>query len=375
MKPEQTTTMQYNSFPQFLTCFTFTFLLFTAQLQAQTLTNLSEKDTLIVGVAGNEPFVFNSNSTKKGIAVEIWEELADKKDWNYRYVNFETVESALQALGDGNLSVVVGPISITSSRIEKMRFSQPFYNSSLAIVSRSDKLTLWEKIKPFFSIKLLMAVAVFLIILAIVGTLLWLAERKKSPDQFPTDPLNGIANGMWLAIVTMSTTGYGDKAPVTLWGRILAGSWMVISIIFATSMVAGIASTLTLSSLSSSTVSNIEQLSNRKAASISASPSEAFLREHGITAIGVSDLNEAVSKLKNKEVDAVVYDRPQLLYYLKNTHDESLYIAKAEYYKQGYGFAFPLNSTLVYEVNRALLELAEDQEIAEITNDYLDKDE
>jgi polar amino acid transport system substrate-binding protein len=359
----------------FLTFFGFTFVLCTTQLRAQIAIAPAEKDTLIVGITGIEPFVFNSKSGAKGIAIEIWEELAIKKDWDYRYKSFDSVDDALYALTQGNLDLVVGPISITSQRIEHMRFSQPFYNSSLAIVSRTDKLSLWEKIKPLFSIKLLIAIVGFLIILAIVGTLFWSAERKQSPDQFPKTPVDGIANGMWLAIVTMSTTGYGDKAPVTLWGRIIAGSWMVISIIFATSMVAGIASTLTISSLGTSTISNIEQLSERKAATISGSPSEEFLRENNISAVGVNTLSEAISKLKNKEVVAVVYDRPQLLYYLKNKHDENLHIAKAEYYKQGYGFAFPIDATLVYEVNRTLLELAEDQDTQRIIDYYLNKDE
>ena len=180
---------------------------------------------------------------------------------------------------------------------------------------------------------------------------------------------------MWLAIVTMSTTGYGDKAPITLWGRIIAGSWMIISIIFATSMVAGIASTLTLTSLGTSTISNVEELSGRKVATIASSPSEAFLKEYKAKVTGVNDLSEALSKLKNKEVDAVVYDRPQLLYYMKNHKNEELFIAKAEYFKQGYGFAFPEESKLVYEVNRALLQLAEDQEISTIVDYYLQKDE
>lgn len=359
--------------PLSLLFFTFHFLI--TPLHAQENQNLSSTKELLVGVAGTEPFVFEKNSSEKGIAVEIWEDMADKKSWNYKFKVFDNVEDALYALNKGELDVVVGPISITSQRLEYMRFSQPFYNSSLAIVSRVDELSLWQKVKPLFSIKLLMAVGIFLVILAIVGTLLWLAERKASPDQFPKKPIDGVGTGMWLAIVTMSTTGYGDKAPITLWGRIIAGSWMIISIIFATSMVAGIASTLTLTSLGSSTISNVEQLSGRKVGTVAASPSETFLKEHKAKVTGVNNLKEAMTKLKNKDIDAVVYDRPQLLYYIKNHKDEDLYIAKAEYYQQGYGFAFPTASELIYDANRVLLELAEDQEISKIVHFYLDKDE
>ena len=216
-----------------------------------------------------------------------------------------------------------------------------------------------------------MAIAIFLVILGIVGTLLWLAERKESPEQFP----KGIGTGMWLAIVTMSTTGYGDKAPITLLGRIITGAWMVISIIFATSMVAGIASILTLSSLDSTTVSTIEQLSGRKAATISGSTSEDFLNKYKVKTVSVTNLDEAIKMLESKDVEAVVFDRPQLLYYLKNNNDEKFYISKAEYSKQGYGFAFPTDSELIFCVNRTLLELAENEQTERIINYYIQKDE
>lgn len=331
------------------------------------------KDTLIVGIAGSEPFVFEEAG--KGIAVEIWDEIADKRSWNYKYVPFENVEDALHQLNRGALDLVVGPISITSNRLEEMRFSQPFYNSSISIISLVKDKSLWQKVKPLFSIKLLVAVGVFLLILSIVGTLLWLAERKESPEQFPKGPLQGIGTGMWLAIVTMTTTGYGDKAPITLLGRIITGAWMVISIIFATSMVAGIASILTLSSLDSTTISTIEQLSGRKAATISGSTSEDFLNKHKVTTIGTDNLNEAIERLESKEVEAVVFDRPQLLYYLKNNNAEKFYISKAEYSKQGYGFAFPTTTELIFSVNRTLLELAENEQTGRIINYYIKKDE
>ncbi|GJQ58914.1 MAG: ABC transporter substrate-binding protein [Candidatus Scalindua sp. AMX11] len=351
--------------------FLFLILIFCADpIMAQTKTAGVETETLRVGIAGSKPFVFDESET--GISLDIWEKIAKKKSWSYEYVSFENVNDALSK---GGVDLVVGPISITAKRLETMQFSQPFYNSSISIISRMDNRGIWQIIKPLFSIKLLLAIGSFLIILAIVGSFLWIAERKKSPEQFPHDPLKGIGTGMWLAIVTMSTTGYGDRAPITLIGRIIAGLWMVISIIFATSMVAGIASILTLSTLESTTVSTIEQLSGRKAATISGSPSEEFLIKTKVKVIGVDNLDEAIEKLESKDVDAVVFDRPQLLYFLKNNVRENLYIGKAEYYKQGYGFAFPVNSQLILDVNRTLLKLAENQEIEKIIHTYIQKDE
>ncbi|EGV44818.1 transporter substrate-binding domain-containing protein [Bizionia argentinensis JUB59] len=350
-----------------------TFILFNNSVLAQTESVEQPTGTLRVGVAGSEPFVFGESDS--GISVEIWDKIAKKKSWSYEYIAFETVDEATRALNRGDVDLVVGPVSITAKRLETMRFSQPFYNSSISIISKQGDNSLWSKIKPLFSIKLLLAVFVFLVILAIVGTFLWLAERKKSPDQFPHDPLHGIGTGMWLAIVTMSTTGYGDKAPITLAGRIIAGSWMIISIIFATSMVAGIASTLTLSNIGSTTISNFEQLSNRKAATILGSPAENFLRKAKAKVVSVNNLEEAIEKLENGDVDAVVYDRPQLLYFLKENDKDNLYISKAEYYKQGYGFAFNFNSQLILDVNRTLLELAENQITEEIIHTYIQKDE
>lgn len=327
------------------------------------------KDTLLVGVAGSEPFVFEGN--KNGIAIELWEEIAQEDDWNYKYINFDEVDDAIHSMQRNKIDVLIGPISITAQRLDDMRFSQPFYNSSISILSHQSSKNLWQVIKPLFSFKLLTAVGVFLIILAIVGTFFWLAERKASTDQFSKDPIKGIGTGMWLAIVTMSTTGYGDKAPVTLAGRIIAGAWMIISIIFATSMVAGIASTLTLTSLGFTPISTLEQLSTHNVATIAESPSAEFLLKNNIKPKEFNTLESAISTLEENKVDAVVYDRPQLLYYLKHHKDDDLYISKAEYYKQGYGFAFPLNSNLTFKANRALLDLAETQQLENIISHYI----
>ena len=97
------------------------FIICALSIHAQTNQLNIAQDTLVVGIAGSEPFLFEEEG--KGIAVEIWDEIADKRSWNYKYVPFENVEDALHRLNSGDLDVVVGPISITSNRLENMRFS------------------------------------------------------------------------------------------------------------------------------------------------------------------------------------------------------------------------------------------------------------
>src|SRR5699024_9185115 len=127
---------------------------------------------------------------------------------------------------------------------------------------------------------------------------------------------------------------YGDMAARTALGRIITGVWIVLAIIFATSMVAGIASVLTISGQDSTVVKNVEELAGKKTATVSGSPAVGFIKEHKSKAIETKDLKEAMKLLEDKKVDAVIYDRPQLLYYLNNHPEMDLYLAKAEYYKQ-----------------------------------------
>ena len=352
----------------------FTFLIFSAgfsQQKPKADINVVSKSKLKVGYAGSEPFVINNGRDWNGISIDIWSRVADAEQINYEAKFYSSISEAVDALAKGEIDALVGPASITSARAEKVEFTQPYYQASLSILSRVDDPTVIDRIAPFFTISLLYALLVFLFILAIVGTLLWLSERKASPEQFPPDLPRGIANGMWCAIVTMSTTGYGDIAPVTLMGRIIAGTWMIISFIFATSMIAGIASTLTLSGLGTVQVSSSEQFEGKKIAVLTDSPAADFVSEYRGKKVLVNTLKEGYELLKNKEVDAVVFDRPQLMYYLEQNPDKHMIISVAEYLKQGYGFAFPLNSPMIFPINIQLLKLKEDGSLRSISEAYL----
>lgn len=268
---------------------------------------------------------------------------------------------------------MIGPVSISSNRIDRFDLTQPWFRSTLSLLSRTDPLTPWERIKPFFSMRLLYAVSVFLLILAVVGALLWLAERR-SNEEFPPDPLSGIGNGMWCAISTMSTTGYGDIAPVTFAGRVIAGTWMVVSILFATTMVAGIASTLTLTGMGHTVIETADQLPGKRVAVLPGSPAKEFVLEHGGLAMQEADLETAYAALKAKRVDVIVFDRPQLLYLLREKQDDQVAVSAAQYRPTGYGFAFQAGSVWTHEVNVALLELEETGTVNKVLRSWLGAD-
>lgn len=338
--------------------------------KAATLQNTPAHDSLKVGLAGGQPFVFDADSSSPtGISVDIWKELASQSGWNYRIISYPSVSEAIAAVENQDIDLLVGPISVTSERLTRVNFSQPYYQSSLSILSKAEE-GLWSYIAPLFSYKLFIAVAGFLFLLGIVGTLFWVAERKVNPEEFPSKPAKGIGNGMWLAVVTMSTVGYGDLAPKSAFGRILAGTWIVLTIIFATSMIAGIASVLTMWG-NVSNVNVIEDLSGKKVAVVSDSPAEEFVKNYSARTYQMKSLDEGIKMLNDGQVEAIVYDRPQLEYYVGRHEDEGYHLATAEYDRQNYGFVFPQSSELVYDVNLQLLKLAEARKSQEIIDGYL----
>lgn len=351
-----------------LLCLTRFFLLIVLSLPSLLR---GQTDTLRVGVAGSAPFLMQDNSHFSGLSVDVWEAVAADAGISYRYIPVDHIADALDMLIREELDLVAGPVSITSERAEKVRFTQPYFMTSLTIASGGGDMNLWNRIKPFFSLPFFVAVGILLLVLAIVGTIIWLSERRVSPDQFPKDPLHGIMNGIWFALVTMTTVGYGDKAPKTLLGRAVSGIWMIISFIMATSLVAGIASTLTVSHLGASEIRSAEDLRNKKVGVLPGSPAVDFVEEYRGTPVIENDLAAAFDALEAGRVNAVVYDRPQILYYLREHPGKEFDTTPHEYMPQGYGMVIPQNSPLITRLNVSLLRLDEAGVIEEITKNWL----
>jgi hypothetical protein len=163
----------------------------------------------------------------------------------------------------------------------------------------------------FFQIVLLLVVVIF-----VFGFFLWLAERKANRFEFRPGLL-GLFDGLWWSAVTMTTVGYGDKSPKTNLGKAIAIIWMFTAVIIISSFTAGIASTLTISSLQTE-IQNAEDIRLvENASSVLTSNGQDYLLQEKIP---ISNLYAspilALRALAKKENDVLLYDRTILQYYI-----------------------------------------------------------
>jgi voltage-gated potassium channel len=77
----------------------------------------------------------------------------------------------------------------------------------------------------------------FAILLMMAATGAHMLERVRQPEQFGSLP-----GAMWWAVVTLTTTGYGDVVPVTLGGRLI-GSMLMIAGIAVLALMTGVLAT------------------------------------------------------------------------------------------------------------------------------------
>ena len=69
------------------------------------------------------------------------------------------------------------------------------------------------------------AAVLMLALLVFQSSLVYYFEREAQPDKYGSIP-----EAMWWGIVTLTTVGYGDVVPITLWGRVAGGFTAVLGL-------------------------------------------------------------------------------------------------------------------------------------------------
>lgn len=334
---------------------------------------LGATEPLIIGTKVAPPFVIKNEDGKfSGISIELWQGIADEMGLQYEFRETD-LPGLISGLQDGTLDVSVAALTVTAKREQHIDFTHPFHTTGLAIAVTRQETSVVDIFQRFFSWKFLLVIAGLCGLLLLVGVFLWLAERHKNQAMFGGSPAKGIGSSFWWAAVTMTTVGYGDKAPVTLAGRVVGLIWMFAGLIIVSSFTAAITTALTVGRLDSS-VRGLQDLPNVHVTTVRNSVSAEFLRSNGIGFSPQPDLITATDGLAKGHFQAVVYDRPILLYLSHQEYPKRTDVLPDTFERQDYAIAVPQDSPLRGPLNLALLRVIADDDWQTVLTRYLGND-
>jgi len=329
----------------------------------------AQSDSILrVGISPFSPFVILSPNGPAGMSIDMWQALASQLGSEFEYVQCTGVGDKLKRLKEGSIDIAIGGITVTEGREELFDFTHPVYETGLDIlIPRAGKPTLLGLISSLFKGQKIIFFGALIILIFIAGHIIWLVERssKKRATSFHQSYLPGVFEGMYWALITASTIGYGDKVPQRWIGRILAAIIILMFLPLFGFFVAQLSSDLTMQGLRSS-INGPLDLRGQRVAVVDKTTSFHFMKkEHAYLDI-FERVEDALDALLKSEVEAVVYDAPNLLFYANGEGKGKVTVVGKIFEPQDYGLALPQGSPLREKINRAILNLIESDELDRI---------
>jgi len=331
------------------------------------------REIIRVGVKAEPPFVIKaSEGIFTGLSIDLWTSIANQEGVRYEFLEYNDHLGLIRALDFEEIDLSINPIHVNEIRLKMLDVTQPFYVSSIGIATSQVKKTqAGAFLRNFFSLQFFRIVFFLLMIMFLFGTILWIVERKHNRRQFRSG-LSGLFDGLWWSAVTMTTVGYGDKAPKTRQGRIIAIIWMFTAIVSISGFTGTIASSLTVQSLGRN-IEDLEDLRNAKMiGSINASSSEAFLLSNDIEInVLYENVEESLLALSAKDIEVLLYDKTVLDYFISRLQlSNKVVLLPVNFNKQYRSFFLPKNSPHLSWINPLLVRTINEPTWQELLTKY-----
>jgi len=196
------------------------------------------------------------------------------------------------------------------------------------------------------------------VLLIITAHLLWFFERMRNPDTFPRSYFSGVWEAAWWATSTILAGGAEEKPVVAVGGRIVAIFWMLTSIVLVAYFTASITTVMTVNQLTSD-INGPGDLPGQIVGTVKGTTGDKYLSARRVQVRAYDTIGEAYDALARKEIKAIVYDAPVLLYHAKQLKSEQYKVVGRLFEKQNYSIALQQTSKYRKPVNEALLKLRE----------------
>jgi ABC-type amino acid transport substrate-binding protein len=229
-----------------------------------------------------------------GASVDLWRRVAEQLKWPYQLTLVAQMEDVLAGVQAGTYDVGIGAITITPDRLARVDFSYPTHRSGAAAVFAKRagvESALYEYGAALAELGPLILAIVILLLL--IGVAMWWFERSRAATAEPHSSVTTWHEGIYWAVVTMTTVGYGDKTPKTAIGRALAVVWMVASLVMVSLLTTSLVARITVSQVESSGTTRTSDIAGKRLAAVTGSSGAEYLDDQRLTYQKFANLPEA----------------------------------------------------------------------------------
>ncbi|MCD8140445.1 MAG: transporter substrate-binding domain-containing protein [Planctomycetaceae bacterium] len=313
------------------------------------------------------PFVMpNGAGGYRGFAIEIWREVAERLGLEVEYTPYETVGEMFTAVVEGREDVAVTALTITTERARWCRFSFPWYESGMTIMTRDDERSIWYELRQNRYIR---SYALFVIVLCVLSFLMTLVRRERD-DEFPNNWLDGFFLSLFNLMVLLREGSLTIKYR-TWKSNLLSVMWTL----FGVAAVAYVTSTLTAAMMAVSRddggITSVRDLVDITVGALDGGAARRYLTALQIQTVPVKNLDEAGALLQAGSIEAFVGDAPVLKYWISLNPDRNLKLTGDTFHPEKFGFAIaPDQADLAEDITLELITLHDDGTLERIARQY-----
>lgn len=306
-----------------------------------------------------EPFVIMKDEKLTGFSIELWNAVASELGFKFKINTVDSTAKLLDQLEIKSADIGVSNAHVTLSRESSIDYSHAYLKAGLQIMVRENKTNWWQKLaQVIFSRTFITVIISLVLILLIAAHIIWLIERKHNPDEFPNQYFRGIFESLWWAGAIMTGREGWGKRLVRGKAKMFTFAWMFTGYFIFIYFTASMTTLFTISELQEN-IKSIQDLNNKKVATVQHSTAEEYLLHMGFNPIKVKNIQLAYQLLEKKDIDAIVYYAPVLKYHTTHMGLNKTKLVGKSFDFQKYGFALPANSPLRDDINKAMLKVVE----------------
>lgn len=342
----------------------------TIKTEIQNWLALNNRDTLRIGTYDSAPFVIYEKKRISGMAIELWENIANKYDLNYKYVEYPSTNDLIEATNKEEIDIAITNLTITEKRAQKVHFTQPWYQGGLRLMVNSRTQGGFKNlVRGLYDSGFIHAYSILLISIVLGTILITLFDRKFNPE-YPKSWKDGLAEGFY-SIMSIVTSGKSpNRKNYFGWlGRIWQGIWLVCGVTilaFVTSSVTSVMTTIQLHHQ----IENLKDIGQDPIGVHRNTEAEDYAKENNLNYKVYPNLTEAAKALQSNKVVAILGDDPILRYYIDNNADLKFKVVGRNITYDKYGFALPIQSALNRPVTLAILNAVDSGYIEELKLKY-----